>query len=337
MRRLVKPVLIALAMTCGAQALAAGPMTAQPAEGGTHLVLPGEVRLLGPAETPAPLNTVIVNGTTITAADVEQRLALAIAAGRLQLSAHGLAQARAAVQRRLIDETLQIQAAAAEDIAIEPAEIDRLYSRLAANAGRTPAQFTEDLRASGSSDGAARRQLRAALAWLRLQRSQIEDGIYDPEEDARTIVAGFNTPFGSVQESGEADGTIMNLVHLSLAVADDAAAARAGDSLRALVAGGCGNALTAARGAGAAIFTDAHVPVRDLPMALQQPMLDLRVGQASPPFRSEQSVGILILCGRDHSPPLNAGDPNSIFEMRIARRAQRWLRDLRRDAVIEYR
>jgi peptidyl-prolyl cis-trans isomerase SurA len=71
-------------------------------------------------------------------------------------------------------------------------------------------------------------------------------------------------------------------------------------------------------------------------------LLQLSVGQYYGPFGSlEEGVRVILLCGRD-DPPSEAGDPDrqqiagSIEDERINKRAQRYLRDLRRDAVIEY-
>jgi peptidyl-prolyl cis-trans isomerase SurA len=82
--------------------------------------------------------------------------------------------------------------------------------------------------------------------------------------------------------------------------------------------------------------------VRDLPPALQDMLLSLQVGQATPPFGSqEEGVRVLVLCGRDD--PQQANGPSfdaiqsQIEEERINRRAQIYLRDLRRDAVVDYR
>ena len=42
--------------------------------------------------------------------------------------------------------------------------------------------------------------------------------------------------------------------------------------------------------------------MRDLPVALQQMMLPMQVGQATQPFGSiEDSVRVLVMCGRDES------------------------------------
>ena len=83
------------------------------------------------------------------------------------------------------------------------------------------------------------------------------------------------------------------------------------------------------------------MPVRELPGPLQEMLLGLNVGQATPPFGSIQRISVLVLCGRDE--PEETGTPTfeTVYDRmnreRIARRAQRYLRDLRRDAIIDYR
>jgi peptidyl-prolyl cis-trans isomerase SurA len=81
--------------------------------------------------------------------------------------------------------------------------------------------------------------------------------------------------------------------------------------------------------------------MRDLPVALQNLMVPMQVGQATQPFGSlEEGVRTLVICGRDEvSPSAPSYDDiyNQLNEERINSRAQRYLRDLRRDAVIEFR
>jgi peptidyl-prolyl cis-trans isomerase SurA len=81
--------------------------------------------------------------------------------------------------------------------------------------------------------------------------------------------------------------------------------------------------------------------MRDLPPTLQQIMLPMQVGQATQPFGSiEEGVRVLVICGRDEVDP---SEPtfdqvyNQLNEERINLRSRRYLRDLRRDAIIEYR
>lgn len=104
---------------------------------------------------------------------------------------------------------------------------------------------------------------------------------------------------------------------------------------------GCGDAERAAQTVGASVVDNNALAVRDLPEQLQASLLQLQVGQATAPFGSfEDGVRVLLLCGRDD--PEMAGEPDfdqimdQIESERISKRAQRFLRDLRNDAIIEY-
>lgn len=104
---------------------------------------------------------------------------------------------------------------------------------------------------------------------------------------------------------------------------------------------GCGQADAAAAAMGAEIVTNDQITVRSLPEALQSLLLQLNVGQTTPPFGSlQEGVRVLMLCGRDDPAPEAGPDreklQTALEDDRIEKRAQRYLRDLRRDAVIEY-
>ena len=106
--------------------------------------------------------------------------------------------------------------------------------------------------------------------------------------------------------------------------------------------GGCGGAETAAQQIGAEVISNDQVVVRDLPPQLQQTLLALGIGETTQPFGDVQErVSVLVLCGRDDPDP--AGEVsfeqvyNQLAEARVNMRARRYLRDLRRDAVVDYR
>jgi peptidyl-prolyl cis-trans isomerase SurA len=106
--------------------------------------------------------------------------------------------------------------------------------------------------------------------------------------------------------------------------------------------GGCGRAEQAAAAIGAETLSRDDIRIRDLPPQLQEAMLNLNIGQATQPFGSfEEGVRILVLCGRDDPQDANAPTFDQVYtqltEDRVNRRSQRFLRDLRRDAVVEYR
>lgn len=105
---------------------------------------------------------------------------------------------------------------------------------------------------------------------------------------------------------------------------------------------GCGAVGKAAETLGAEVVDNDSVRARDLPPQLQDIVLGLQVGQATPPFGSQtEGVRALVLCGRDEATGANLPTAEQVRDEREERitnlRAQRLLRDLRRDAIIEYR
>jgi peptidyl-prolyl cis-trans isomerase SurA len=104
---------------------------------------------------------------------------------------------------------------------------------------------------------------------------------------------------------------------------------------------GCGAADEMARQLNADVVNRDGIKIRDLPAPLQQVMLDLQVGQSTPPYGSlEDGVRVFVMCGRD-APQEAASESfdeimSRLEEERVNKRARIYLRDLRRDAVIEY-
>ena len=109
-------------------------------------------KIFGKADPNVRKATAIVNDTVITGTDVDQRLALIVALNNFKLSAEDTLQLRLQVLRSLIDETLQIQAAAADKIKVSREEIDKSFDRVAQNFGRTPDEMRAWLRSIGSSE-----------------------------------------------------------------------------------------------------------------------------------------------------------------------------------------
>jgi peptidyl-prolyl cis-trans isomerase SurA len=105
--------------------------------------------------------------------------------------------------------------------------------------------------------------------------------------------------------------------------------------------GGCGGAEKIAAQFHAEVVQSDDVKLRDLPVTLQQMMVPLQVGQATQPFGSlEEGVRVLVVCGRDQvdqDAPTYDDIYSQLNEERVNMRSRRYLADLRRDAVIEFR
>jgi len=105
--------------------------------------------------------------------------------------------------------------------------------------------------------------------------------------------------------------------------------------------GGCGGAEKMASDFHGEVVTSDGVKLKELPPTLQAMMLPMQVGQATRPFGSlTEGVRVLVICGRDEVTP---GVPTydqvlaQMNEERVNIRARRYLRDLRRDAIIDFR
>ena len=105
---------------------------------------------------------------------------------------------------------------------------------------------------------------------------------------------------------------------------------------------GCGTAAKVAAQLGADVVDNDSVTVNQLPPKLQEMVLAMQIGQATPWFGTPaDGVRTLVLCGRDDTQvaalPQADAVSDTITQQRVNLRAQAVLRDLRRDAVIEYR
>jgi peptidyl-prolyl cis-trans isomerase SurA len=104
---------------------------------------------------------------------------------------------------------------------------------------------------------------------------------------------------------------------------------------------GCGAADQVAQSLGANIVSRDNIEMRALPAPLQSTLAGMQIGQTTQPFgAANEGISVLVLCGRDMPQTATAPDLQQIeqrlLEEKVNKRAQRYLRDLRRDAVIEY-
>ncbi len=410
------------------------------------LGIPANISLLGEPNPNVRTATAIVNGQVITGTDVEQRLALVVSASRNQLGDEELQRLRMQVLRNLIDETLQIQAATAQEITVTKAEVDQRYNSLAAqNFGQDPAAMDQYLLSVGSSTASLKRQIEGELAWQNLLQRNISPFVRVSQEEVNellkrlessrgtdeyrlgeiflsatpenrnSVIQGAQQIVDQLRQGGSfvayarqfseastaavgGDLDFVRLAQLPAELATVAAEMQPGQlvgpieipggfsilylidkrqvlmadprdavlSLKQISIGfeprvtqevaeaqvarfsvgvenmrGCGNADEAAAALGAMVVTNDQIRARSLPEQLQNIVLNLQVGQTTPPFGSiEEGVRVLMLCGRDD--PEVAGGPSfdqlmdQLEEERINKRAQRYLRDLRNDAYIEY-
>jgi peptidyl-prolyl cis-trans isomerase SurA len=103
---------------------------------------------------------------------------------------------------------------------------------------------------------------------------------------------------------------------------------------------GCGRATDLAASLGGKASDLPPQKIRNLPPGLHKAIADLQIGQSTPPFGTENDARVLMLCGRDEAQE-NLPSFDEVYaqinEERISLMARRYMRDLRRDAIVDYR
>ena len=184
-------------MACSPIALAAQEAEA-PAAAENPLNLPQNLQLLGQNDPNVRKATAVVNGQVITGTDVDQRVALVVAASQGEISAEEMQRLRMQVLRNLIDETLQIQAARAEELEVPRAEIDETYARVAAqNFGQDAAAMDAYLISIGSSPASLKRQIEGELAWNRLLSRNVAPFVNVSNEEVNELLQRLEASRGT--------------------------------------------------------------------------------------------------------------------------------------------
>lgn len=164
----------------------------------TGLDIPDELTIFGKNDPNVRRATAIVNGDIITGTDVGQRLALIVAANGGEVSDEEKQRLRLQVLRNLIDETLQIQEAEANEITIAEEEVEATFRQVAQqNFKQDIDAFDQYLRTQGSSTDTLKRQIKGELAWSRLLRRNIQPFINVGDEEVNAIIERLNASKGT--------------------------------------------------------------------------------------------------------------------------------------------
>lgn len=270
----------------------------QQAPAGAGLNLPQNLQIFGKVDPNVRKPTAIVNGAVLTGTDIDQRLAMTIGLSEAQtgrkvnLPPEQVDQVRLQMLRELVDDTLKVQEARANDMTITQAQIDQSYARVARNFNKSPEDFTKMLRAMGSSDRALKRQLEGDLAWNRLLSRKVTPFVNVGEEEVKSMLARLEAAKGT-EEYHLAEIYLSATPERQAEVVD--AAKKMIDQMRGgapfeYFARNFSEATTRATGGDLD-----WVRLDVLPRELQQATLGLQVGQIAGPIEVPGGYSILYL------------------------------------------
>ncbi|MEP0720094.1 MAG: peptidylprolyl isomerase [Parasphingorhabdus sp.] len=199
MKNASKMAILTGALLFGASSLS-GQTVADESVPQAGLNIPEKLTIFGENDPNVRRATAVVNGDIITGTDVGHRLALIVAANGGEVSDEERNRLRLQVLRNLIDETLQIQEAEANEIVIASEEINSTFDQVARqNFKQDLDAFDQYLRSRGSSSDTLKRQIKGELAWSRLLRRNIQPFINVGDEEVNTIIERLNASKGTTE------------------------------------------------------------------------------------------------------------------------------------------
>lgn len=105
--------------------------------------------------------------------------------------------------------------------------------------------------------------------------------------------------------------------------------------------GGCGGAEKFASKLNGTVNVPDPQPLRNFPEGLHQQLINLQVGEVTRPFGTNRDARMIVLCGKDEATESSGPSYDEIYaqmnEQKVSLMARRYLRDLRRDAIVDYR
>ena len=188
--------LAGVAFAGNASAQDEGEMAAPSTQG--QISIPANISIFGKGDPNFRRPTAIVNGDIITGTDVNQRLALYLAANNNKLPPEEIDRFRLQILRNLIDETLEIQQAMVDEVKIDDAEVQQTFERVAQeNFHQSPEALEGYLAKIGSSAATLKRQIRGELAWQRVLHRDVQPFINVSEAEVKELMARMQAAKGT--------------------------------------------------------------------------------------------------------------------------------------------
>ncbi len=271
-----------------------------------------------------------VTGQPITAYDIEQR-------GKL-IALGAKPKSRQEVINELIDDKIKIMAGKRFNFEMTQAEVDSAYANIARNAGASTDQFSKMLEGRGVNPNALKARLKADMTWNQIVRGRFGQQLNPSEKDI------FEA---EMQSSEQKEAGIEYTLHpITFVVPRGAPASvlearkREADALRQRFQS-CSSGLPFARALREVVV---RAPIRrnsaDLNPALREILAKVEVGKVTPPEITQGGVEVFALCEKKET---NADSPtkrkvrDEIFQRRFQKLADSYLKELRAQAMIEYK
>ncbi|HZP69022.1 MAG TPA: SurA N-terminal domain-containing protein [Pseudolabrys sp.] len=276
---------------------------------------------------------VIANGSPITEYDIQQRM-------KLEASASHKNASRQQIINDLIDDRLKISKAKTYGLEVGDADVNSAFENMATRQHITVQQFSQVLERAGISPNTVKARIRAELTWQQLIRGKFGASLQVGDSDIANALKNTNeTDTSSV-------GYIYTLYPIVIVVprgADETSASAKrsmADNLRNRFAS-CNEGLAMARALrDVAVREPVTRNSADLSPQLRELLGSIEVGHLTPPEVTTQGLQMFAVCSKKETTsesPLRRETREKIFLSRFEAESKKFLEEIRKSAMIEYK
>jgi peptidyl-prolyl cis-trans isomerase SurA len=276
---------------------------------------------------------VVANGSPITAYDIEQRTKL------MATSTHKTPTRQEVIQE-LIDDRLKIAKAKSYGFEVGDTEVDEAFNNMARAQHLTTPQFSQMIERSGIAPSTIKARIRAELTWTQLVRGKFSSSLQVGDSDVSNALRSRN------EADTDAVGYIYTLYPIMVLVPQGSPPAaieskrRDAESLRGRFAS-CKEGLPFARALrDVAVREPLTRSSSDLPEQLRAVLAETPVGHLTAPDVTGQGLQMFALCDKKESKtdsPLKRETRQQLVAKRYDAEAKRYLDEIRKQAMIEYK
>jgi peptidyl-prolyl cis-trans isomerase SurA len=275
---------------------------------------------------------VVANGSPITELDIQQRT-------RMMASATRKRPSRKEVIQDLIDDRLKIAKAKVYGLVVGDDDVENAFENMAQRQGLSKQQFAQYLERNGISPAAVKARLRAQITWNQLVRGKYSASLQIGDADISRALRQRN-------ESEDAVGYVYTLYPVTVVVPRGASQSvlatkrREAENLRSRFTS-CSQGLALAR---AVRDVAVNEPIAKSSAALPEPLRDLldkmQIGHLTTPEVTAQGLQMFALCDKKQTTtesPLKRKVRNELFAKRFEAESKKYLEEIRKSAMIEYK
>lgn len=276
---------------------------------------------------------VVANGSPITAYDIEQRIKLIVT------STHKTPTRQEIIQD-LIDDRIKITKAKSYGFEVPDTEVDQAFANMAKNQHLSPQQFAQLLERSGISPTTIKARVRAELTWTQLVRGRYSASLEIGEAEISKALSERNDSQGDVAGYLYTLYPVIVLVPTGSSAAVMEAKRREAENLRSRFVS-CNEGLTFSRALrDVAVREPISRSTADLAPQLRELLGSIQVGRLTTPEPTAQGLQMFALCDKKESKtdsPLKREVRQELFAKRFEIESKRFLDEIRKSAMIEYK